>query len=485
MYIPLLLLIFIFIYKTLFRIKKYVFYKKSMATNLNKLFVFVPTASTDTYKSTTGLSADYLNKIAFLQGTGEIMTKGQVFAINSSEDVAALKTKIGQESSSWKAFADGITATDVIGAINQVKALVDANTTSIGNSTSGLTKRVADLETSVDTTTTGLKDRMTAAEGKLTTLIGSYTGMSIKEIAAGEVALIVDNSPAAFDTLKEIADWIGSGDVENTTAATMLTDITTLKTKVGAANTAAEGQPSNASGIYKDIEDIKGELLELNGGAGSISSQIDAKVALLDSSVTLAGTTASQPSTVARNTSIDVLGSITISETDGKIDAEANGKSAKVVLQADAAGAAQKAYEDLLGTSSDANDGSVITLHGIKNYADAIVANKNVSASGDSFVSASASGNAVTVAATASTIASLGKADTAIQSVTLQSTNTTYITVSGSADGQNVSGSFTPVMGTLTNNNTGTSVLSYTAGLASTQVVADAINAIEVWETIS
>lgn len=49
-----------------------------MATNLNKLFVFVPSAKTSTYKSTTGLDSEYVNKIAFLEGTGEIMTKGKV-----------------------------------------------------------------------------------------------------------------------------------------------------------------------------------------------------------------------------------------------------------------------------------------------------------------------------------------------------------------------------------------------------------------------
>lgn len=460
-----------------------------MATNLNKLFVFVPSASTETFKTTTGLTSNYTSKIAFLEGTGEIMTKGKVFAVNSDSDITALKTIIGQSADDWKSFADGITATDVISAINQVKGLVDANTTAIGDSSAGLTKRVSDLETSVDTTTTGLKDRMTTAEGKLTTLIGSDTNKSVRTISAEEVAKVVASAPTAFDTLKEIADWIGSGDVQNTTAATMLTDINTLKTNVGTANTAASGETSNATGIYADIEDLQSQLDAMNGGAGSIATQIDNKVATLDSSVTLAGSTASQPSTVTRSTSIDVLGSVTVSETDGKIDAEAAGKSAKVVLQADAAGAAQKAYEDLLGASTDANDGTVITLHGIKNYADAIVANKNVTASGDNnLISASASNNAVSVAATQTLTDAVGAATTALQSVTLSSTNTSYVTVnsvSGSGNSTAASASITPVMGTLTNNTTGTNVLSYTLGLASTKEVADAINAIDVWENFT
>ena len=330
---------------------------------------------------------------------------------------------------------------------------------------------------------------MTAVEGKTNTLVGSDTGKSVRAIAGEEVAKVVDSAPEAFDTLKEIANWIGSGDVQNTTAASMLADITSLKTNVGTANTAAEGQTSNATGIYADIEDLQEQITSMSGGAGSIATQINNKVETLDSSVTLAGTTASQPSSVARNTSIDVLGSITVSETDGKIDAEAAGKSAKVVLQADAAGAAQKAYEDLLGASTDASDGSVITLHGIKNYAAKLVSDKNVSASGDNnLIAASATNNAITVSATTNLTNAVGKANTAIQSVTLQSNDTKYLTItntSGSGDGTQASGSFTPVIGTLTNNATGSSVLSYTDGLASTKVVSDAINAIEVWETIS
>lgn len=457
-----------------------------MATNLNKLFVFVPSASTETFKTTTGKSSTYTNKIAFLEGTGEIMTKGKVFAVNSDSDIASLKTIIGQSAGDWNAFASGITATDVIGAINQIKGLVDANATAIGDSSSGLTKRVGDLETSVDTATIGLKDRMTAAEGKLNTLIGSDTNKSVRAISAEEVAKIVANADTSYDTLKEIADWIMS---DTTGAAKMQSDITSLDSRVGNANTAASGETSNATGLFADIEDLQSQLNSMTGGAGSIATQIDNKVATLDGSVTLAGTTSAQPSAVTRSTTIDVLGSITVSETDGKIDAEAAGKSAKVVLQADAAGAAQKAYEDLLGASTDANDGTVITLHGIKNYADAIVANKNVTASGDNnLISASATNNAVSVAATQTLTDAVGAAQTALQSVTLSSTNTSYVTVnsvSGSGSSTAASASITPVMGTLTNNASGSNVLSYTLGLASTQEVANAINAIDVWENFT
>jgi len=42
------------------------------------------------------------------------------------------------------------------------------------------------------------------------TLVGSDTNKSVREIAVEETAKIVNNAPTAFDTLKEIADWISA-----------------------------------------------------------------------------------------------------------------------------------------------------------------------------------------------------------------------------------------------------------------------------------
>ncbi len=39
-------------------------------------------------------------------------------------------------------------------------------------------------------------------------IIGNDTGLTMREVAAQEVATIVADAPASFDTLKEIADWI-------------------------------------------------------------------------------------------------------------------------------------------------------------------------------------------------------------------------------------------------------------------------------------
>lgn len=67
-----------------------------------------------------------------------------------------------------------------------------------------------------------------------------------------------------------------------------------------------------------------------------------------------------------------------------------------------------------------------IKLSGVQTAIDTAVANKNVSAEGDTYVFATASGNKVTVTATESTKTSLGKADSALQSIS-KGTDGTYV----------------------------------------------------------
>ena len=67
----------------------------------------------------------------------------------------------------------------------------------------------------------------------------------------------------------------------------------------------------------------------------------------------------------------------------------------------------------------------------VKTYVDTKVGSINVTASGDTYVSASASGNNITVSATASTIDSLRKADSAVQSITVSGVGAIDSQVSG------------------------------------------------------
>ena len=81
----------------------------------------------------------------------------------------------------------------------------------------------------------------------------------------------------------------------------------------------------------------------------------------------------------------------------------------------DASGSAATVKSEVIGTSGD--DKTANTIYGAKAYADAAVAAKNVSATGDEYVHAAAGNNAVTVAATEKLTGAVAKAESALQSV--------------------------------------------------------------------
>lgn len=105
-----------------------------------------------------------------------------------------------------KGVTDAATAQDTAeaaqGDVDKLKAVVGAD------DTAGLRKRIKDNETAIGT------------------LQGTDTDKSARTIAAEEVAKIVANADADFDTLKEIADWISG---HKTDATAMNTAITKLE----------------------------------------------------------------------------------------------------------------------------------------------------------------------------------------------------------------------------------------------------------------
>lgn len=90
---------------------------------------------------------------------------------------------------------------------------------------------------------TKLGERMTTAEGKITTLIGSDANKSVRAIANEELAaqLIPGNAKESLDTLGEIAAWIQNHPDD---ASAMNKKITDLTTKVGAIPTTGTGANS-------------------------------------------------------------------------------------------------------------------------------------------------------------------------------------------------------------------------------------------------
>ena len=104
--------------------------------------------------------------------------------------------------------------------------------------------------------------------GIINGLIDQDTGKSIRTIAQEEVALIVDNAPQAFDTLKEIADWIGS----NTDAA----DIIALDNRVDDLEEALFGQDGTGTtdGLILDVQNLTTNYSTLSTTVNNIEQTI-------------------------------------------------------------------------------------------------------------------------------------------------------------------------------------------------------------------
>lgn len=97
---------------------------------------------------------------------------------------------------------------------------------------------------------TALSGRVTANETAITILNGEGEG-SVKKQVSDAVTQIVADAPEAYDTLKEISDWISShandASAMNSQINTNTTDITALKTLIG---TLPEGSASTTIVAY-------------------------------------------------------------------------------------------------------------------------------------------------------------------------------------------------------------------------------------------
>lgn len=136
---------------------------------------------------------------------------------------------------------------------------------------------------------------LNAVSAKVTTLIGAVEGddaKSVRAISAEEVAKIVSDAPEAYDTLKEIADWISShasdASAMNSQINTNKSDIASLTALIGtlpegAASTtvvAYIGEAIAALGIgdYAKTTEVT-QAINTALTAYYTSAQVDAKLA--------------------------------------------------------------------------------------------------------------------------------------------------------------------------------------------------------------
>ena len=124
---------------------------------------------------------------------------------------------------------------------------------------------VSDLE--------ALTTQVNTLDSNLTKVIGGDINKSMRsvasEVAATEVAKIVDGAPEAFDTLKEIAAWIQGSDGSATDAADMLADITALNNAVFGIE-GTEGQ----DGLVTQVATLEQGLTDLTGTVSGLNTKL-------------------------------------------------------------------------------------------------------------------------------------------------------------------------------------------------------------------
>lgn len=117
-------------------------------------------------------------------------------------------------------------------------------------------------------------DPTTDIKSELARLKSTDTNSTIRQIAADEVAKIINNAPDSLDTLGEIAEWIANHDD--------VIDIVEVTTDVTALNNAVFG-PNGNDGLVNDVETL--DVL-VNGNGNDVPGLVN-NVSILQSNYTL------------------------------------------------------------------------------------------------------------------------------------------------------------------------------------------------------
>lgn len=186
-------------------------------------------------------------------------------------DVNNLKAAVGEGGSVDEKIEDAIegvigASTDEAGAETIHGALkAAAAAQSAAEAAQGTANAADTLSKTNSTLISGLDGRLTTAEGEIDTLQAAVTLLNGTSTEAGSVAYqiaqVIDGAPESLDTLKEIADWIGS---DTTGAAALNSRISDVESKNREQDTKLQGLEStintNAGNATQAINDAKAEL---------------------------------------------------------------------------------------------------------------------------------------------------------------------------------------------------------------------------------
>lgn len=163
----------------------------------------------------------------------EIVNAANASLIGTAEDTSDKNTIYGakkyaeEKAAAAQTAAEGTAAADATAKVNAAKEELTGTINGIDGRVAGIEAdylKAADKKEITDAAAV-LEGRVKANEDAIGVLNGEGEG-SVKKSVADAIAGVVANAPEDFDTLKEVADWIGS---DTTGAAQMQSDIATLK----------------------------------------------------------------------------------------------------------------------------------------------------------------------------------------------------------------------------------------------------------------
>lgn len=176
------------------------------------------------------------------------------YIITVAGGAGATLQKLAAQTSSGDVVADLAALTNRVGTL---ETTVEGIKTEIGAKAAGETAATGIYKYVDDKVAAATPEGYAGVKADVTKLVGTDKGedgranKTVREIAAEEVAKIVDGADASFDTLKEVSDWIST---HGTDAATMNTQINNNKAAIEKLNGTAETVGSVANTVNAAID---------------------------------------------------------------------------------------------------------------------------------------------------------------------------------------------------------------------------------------
>lgn len=231
--------------------RKFYLYSKS----LDGSWGATPVSTIEIPETVYTLSTGSANGTVSFNGA-DVAVKGLGSAAYTNADAYDAAGSAQTAEDNAKAYADGKDAaiTAAKSAADNAQADVDALEAKVGTVPADKTvvQMISEAQTAATYDDTALKNRVSATETAIDTLNGTGAGSVSKQVADA-VAGIVADAPEAYNTLKEISDWISD---HSDDASAMNTQINANKSAIETLN----GSNTTAGSVAKAVKDAQDAL---------------------------------------------------------------------------------------------------------------------------------------------------------------------------------------------------------------------------------